>query len=467
MKIESFNDLLILIWKRRTLTLCIFLIVVIIVTVLNLMQPSVYEARGKLEVMTERQYSSLFANVTALKKETELKSEVESVRSRKVLRKAILRVRIHDIEQTARRRGEEPPQEIPPLTDSELNLIIQELKERLRVEPVEKSDIILVSVEDTDPARAAMFVNEIMAISIEMRSQYDEQESNQTYQFFDRQIKDATQNLRQAEDALDQFQKEHDLVDLEEQRRLALETVAHTSRELSQARSDMAGSKAEMEHLRRELSEQDEEILEARELHYNPMIKEIKIKLIDLEVQYNHLVQKYTPGHRELLNLEKEIARLREALAQESSTVVGLEKRAINRVYQSLSEDLALAESRYRSLNAQAGVLEREMALGQQLVQQIDSWTKILNRLRRNVGTAEDLYDIYVRKMEEARIAEERDRIGMALVRIVDEAGIPTESIRPRRMMNIILGILAGFFLGTAAALLAETWQSLRQQQSG
>ena len=79
-----------------------------------------------------------------------------------------------------------------------------------------------------------------------------------------------------------------------------------------------------------------------------------------------------------------------------------------------------------------------------------------LGELERQVKINEDNYQLYLKKMEEARISNAMDSQKLANISVVDPALPPLKPVKPKILLNIILSILLGGFASIGLAFSLE-----------
>ncbi len=72
------------------------------------------------------------------------------------------------------------------------------------------------------------------------------------------------------------------------------------------------------------------------------------------------------------------------------------------------------------------------------------------------MATNRENYELYRKKVEEAHVTEEMDRLKMANISVIQPAMVPPKPIKPRIALNILLGILLGSLAGLGFAFIAE-----------
>ena len=90
--------------------------------------------------------------------------------------------------------------------------------------------------------------------------------------------------------------------------------------------------------------------------------------------------------------------------------------------------------------------------------------------MQRQKKEAEENYQLYAKKREEARIADELDRQKITNVSIAEAPAVPRIPSSPNRPLNLILGFFVAAFLslGTvfSAELLGDTIHTPRQLEA-
>jgi len=76
--------------------------------------------------------------------------------------------------------------------------------------------------------------------------------------------------------------------------------------------------------------------------------------------------------------------------------------------------------------------------------------------LQRVKKEAEDNYQLYAKKREEARIADELDRQKITNVSIAEAAAVPQLPSSPNRPVNLLLGLFLAAFLSLGTVFTAE-----------
>ncbi|MBI5182956.1 MAG: polysaccharide biosynthesis tyrosine autokinase [Nitrospinae bacterium] len=79
--------------------------------------------------------------------------------------------------------------------------------------------------------------------------------------------------------------------------------------------------------------------------------------------------------------------------------------------------------------------------------------SQLLEKTKRELKVKEDIYNLLLEKEQEARLTEASE---VGNIRVIDPAIIPDKPIRPRKMVNTLLGGIVGVIFGVGFAFLSE-----------
>ena len=96
----------------------------------------------------------------------------------------------------------------------------------------------------------------------------------------------------------------------------------------------------------------------------------------------------------------------------------------------------------------------RPRPAGKEALEELESMAP--DDLKREVKQAEDNYQLYAKKREEARIADELDRQKITNVSIAEVATASQIPTSPNRPVNLMLGIVLAAFLSLGSVFSAE-----------
>jgi uncharacterized protein involved in exopolysaccharide biosynthesis len=185
------------------------------------------------------------------------------------------------------------------------------------------------------------------------------------------------------------------------------------------------------------------------------VIDEIKAKLFNLQLQERQLLNRYREDSTLVVNIRKEIKLAKDFLAQQEAEIKGKVKTG-NIVYQELEKEAIKAEADLNSQAARNAALKRQLSAVDGEIRDLDLRDKELQILKRDYTTNEKNYQSYLSRHEEARISEELNQQKMANINVIQAATVPEKPIKPKKLLNIVLGAILGALTGLGLAFFSE-----------
>lgn len=189
----------------------------------------------------------------------------------------------------------------------------------------------------------------------------------------------------------------------------------------------------------------------------NPVLREYRKRLYDLQVQREQLLQpgNFTEESDEVRDVDRQMASLKEQIA-------AAQKREYSIGDKSVSEDpnYAAALSGYVQSGANIVVAEESIRANQALLVRLQAEQRVLaerkgryEQLQRNLQSAVALHN----RIRESITAIDANRTTAApAADILDAARAPGAPISPKPLLNALMAVFLGLFLAIGAALLAE-----------
>jgi uncharacterized protein involved in exopolysaccharide biosynthesis len=469
----SVRDFAYLVFKRKYQIIGVFLATLIFTTVAIYLKPRDYTASATVYLV--RNLSPIAAvspstlNIVLDRKEV-LNSEVDLVTSKAVAERVadlllergsatpprprreppawLLRVR------AARMRVSEFVQTIgladPPPGPREA--LVAGLMQSIEAKPAVNSNFITISFTSADPQYAAQAVNAFTEVYLEQRLQLFKRPGLE--EFYTTQVERAAASLAEIEQRISELKAETGVITEDEQLRLLLQELSGLNDELNQVRGEaqeLAERKAALEE---RVNSQPDSMMASRVLQRNPNISDLEKKSIDLAAERALELNRFKPDSAVIHEIDRSIARIQAAAADEPETVVSSESLVQNTLRTTLLTDLYRTESDY------SGKLARERTLVAQIealvakIHEVDGNASELRRLSAEAANASKVYTTYVAQREDARIARETDP-GVTNVQVISHATAPARPTYPRSVM-ISLGAFLGLFMGFALAFVSE-----------
>lgn len=493
------REILYIVCKRKWLILSVFLLIFLGVAMSVMLAPRNYEASATLILKRERGELVLTPNHVAagnvnfrVNLDQDLRSETELLQRRSLLTQVVEAVGPQAVlrgtllsEQTAGSNGArdtvkllglgslqaaigtvKPALTIParvlgwlrpeePVTAADQAIV--SLRNRLKVIPLESSNLIKVTFTAEDPRFAALVLDLLMKSYLEQYART--RMTHGAADFFKQQMDGLSEALRQAEDSMQRFEAKQGITSLGRQREIYLTKAVERESTLQLTRSETRELEEKSRVLREQIENLPDTVRTAEEIRVSPVRDAMRAKLLDLEVERNKLLQKYMNGDRRVVDVEREIELLRERLLSEPPREYAKESYSANPLRNPLLQELINTEAQLIRTQVRSVNLERDMNDFYSRLSHVDQMAYERSRHERKVKMLEDSYLLYAKKYEEARAASAMDEnriVNVALAEPVQTAPRSGAGGQSQRQF-LFLGALVGLVSGVGGAFFRES----------
>lgn len=412
----SFFQYLRIIWARRWVVLGLAVLVAAAGTAFTLQLPKRYSAEASL-VFDVKPDPILGAMATP----AYLATQVEIFRSDKVAARAVQMLGV-DKSPSAVQQWREDTQAKIPLERYYAGL----LQRGLTVDPARNSNVLEVAFVSADPAFAAAAANAFSRAYIDISIEMKVEPARQYAGWFEDQSKTLRANLEAAQARLSKFQQDKGITASSERVSLEDARLDALNSQLASAQAERVDASTRQRNSGSELSP---------DVQQSGAVQGIKSQLSSAEGKLSEISSIVGANHPQRLQLEAQIATLRQQLAAEIRRVSG-GSSVVNRASsQKVEEIRAMAESQKRQVLALRA--ERDQ----------------ISVLQRDVETAQRAYESVSGRMTQLTLESQTTQ---ANVRVLSAAVEPLLPNSPKVMVNILGSIIGGFVLGGGVALLLE-----------
>ena len=224
---------------------------------------------------------------------------------------------------------------------------------------------------------------------------------------------------------------------------MLLKQIAEIETELAKNQGELNENAGRIRALKSQQSTGSEPGSMGQETDFNPQsMSVIRNKVSELKLQEEKLLGSYNEQSIPVVKIRQEIARAKQLLDKEEKTYHG---KAVSSISQNIS-----------ALKAKEASQQQHLTTYQAELNKINSAEMRLGELERQVKINEDNYQLYLKKMEEARISNAMDSQKLANISVVDPALPPLKPVKPKILLNIILSILLGGFASIGLAFSLE-----------
>lgn len=159
---------------------------------------------------------------------------------------------------------------------------------------------------------------------------------------------------------------------------------------------------------------------------------------------------------RNLLARQAELARAREVYRDGHPKVMMLvsELRNIQQsIHAELAKTVSALEQEYAVLLERERNLQSTIKLRENKLHEISDLLAQQTTVQSELQSSRDMYNVLATRAQEDQAS---GAVRYPLVRVVGSATVESKPVRPRRLLNVVLGVMVGLLSGTGLALLQE-----------
>jgi polysaccharide biosynthesis protein PslE len=445
----SLRDFLTVLFKHKSKIGTIFLVTVATVTIGSFLIPPVYEAKSSLLVKFGREYIYRpevgdKSPVISINQDETINSEINILKSRDLIEKVITTLKVENIYPEL---VESPPSKMTPIEAA-----ILKFEKILAVEGIKKSNVIEVYFQHKNPRIAARAINLLVDF---YKGKHLDVYSGLQSSFLEKQLTTYDQKLKQSENELEAFKQKNRVFSLDEQRSLFLKQRMELDTDLKNTSNHIDELQKRLSSLKSQMKVISEDKDRYTETERDKIIVEAKAKLLDLKLKERELLEKYKESNRLVMNVRREIELVTDFIRQQEEDITSKVK-TVNIVYQEVEKDALKTEADLNSQFAKVRTLRLQLSQVDREIQSINLNEKELVGLKREVSNNDKNYRTYVDKVEEARISDDMNVQKMANVSVIQAAAVPANPVKPKKALNILLGVILGAVSGLGFAFFSE-----------
>jgi uncharacterized protein involved in exopolysaccharide biosynthesis len=486
----SFRDFFYLLFRHKWKIIFFFLAVTITVTLGTFLAEEIYRSEAKLMVLIGRETVSLDPTATTgqvisgglgQSREIEINSEMEILKSRELAEKVVDAVGPKAILEGGEARTDKGT--LTPIHEKlrEILGLVKGVRKNLEsyftnlrlVKPVTDRDQAIINftqnfTAETQKANNILFLSyegpgvglsqDILAklINFYLEKHIVAHRTSGSYQFFNKQSDQFRNQVNRVEEELKELKSKTGVSSLDEQRRILMNRAGSLQQESEATQAAVAISRAKVKELKGKLAGLSP-ILVTQETKgtANNAADLMRSRLYELQLKEQELLSKYTPNSIPVKEIRRQIGEAQALLAKEEPTRTQV-TTGINTAYQELNLDLIKETANLSSLEAKIRVLDSQQEAARLELAQLNNTEVRMVGLQRELSLLEGKYRKYAENLEQTRIDQALLNNRISNISVVQAPMSFPQPVRPRKALNIALGIFLGVFGGIALAFFSE-----------
>ena len=446
------RDLLAPLARHRAALVLTFLAILGAAGLVAWLAPPAYEAEMLLLVRRERvdpvvsgDAESSFRQTATDISESELLSEIELLRSRDLLEQVVVDAGLHVPARFTDAAEEQAARESA----------VRRLQSRLEATPVRRTAMIRISYTAPDAQQAHR-------VLVQLQERYLDKHlavhrAPGTRQFFGEQVDRARSELHEAQRVLSEFARREQVIAPDIEKTALLQQLAAFESALAQAQADAADAGRRLAATESQLAgTPDRQVTAIRTGSNSTLIGQLKSRILEMELQRDEMLRKFTPAYPPVIQLEGQLALARAALEHAEQSPILDETTDQNPTHQWLRNEVARIRPERDALAARVAAISRTVEEYRDRARRLEEVSMEQQELTRRVSSAEDTYALYEQRQEEARIADALDTTRIANVTVADPPRVPQAPSEARRAVILWAGLFTAIAGGLAAAYVLD-----------
>lgn len=446
----TFYDLINTLRRKTWLVLLCLCGVLAPIIYYNQTSPPVYEAEASIVFEETKEPIPTFDFSQALYRKSFITNQIEEIKSR-TLSEEVANALPESVMRTFK---------IPNLHLSygftREKFVARRIRRSISAEPVRDTDIIKIKTQANDPMFAAIIANTVTDVLKERRLKIKREEISGVRKFIEVQLETVREQLLKAEQNLRDFKEKNRVTSLDQESEELLRRMTEAEVLYNEAKTEREKTGQRLDYVHKKIAEQRKEIVPSITGITSPWAHKLKSQLVELEVQYSTLqIQDYPEDHPQLIRLKEQIDQTKQSLTKEMLKIAEGENiiEPLSQIQNFLEESVSLGVDLH-TYRAKEDALKKIVDGYDKKLQTLPEKELQLAQLTRAREVNNSIYMMLMERGEEARITEAGK---ISNIRVIDLAEPPELPVRPRKRLNLILGIIVGLTVGIGLAFFTES----------
>ena len=484
----SLRDVCHVLFRHKRMIVIFFLAVVITVTLGTFLVSEIYRSEARIMVRVGRESVTLDPTATTGQvisvgqaRENEVKSELEILKSQELVEKLVDAIGpaafLDDPNEASGENGAGGSPEsafkqtveklrtafkgvtgllgslsLNPMSDRDKAIIA--VTKGLEIEALKNSDVIAVSFEAKGRKLARGTLEKLIALYLDKHIAV--RRTAGSYEFFDQQTRQVQTGLARAEEDVRELKNRTGIASLDEQRKVLLKRIGDLEQDSETTESALAASKAKVETMEKTLAGLPR-TLTVQETTGNPNqgADLMRARLYELQLKEQDLLSKFTETSKPVQEVRRQITEAQTLMNGEEHSRTQVTK-GLNESYKQVEVVLLNEKATLSSLQAKAREQRKQLAAARGELGTINDSETRLTHVQREMGIQEANYRKYTEKLEQARIDQALEIGKISNISVVQQATTPVKPVRPKKLLNLALGLMLGIFGGIGLAFFSE-----------
>ncbi|HXZ33152.1 MAG TPA: polysaccharide biosynthesis tyrosine autokinase [Terriglobales bacterium] len=435
----SLGEIWLKIWKRRVAASLFAAGIFLAVTLYTFLKKPVYESVAQMRVDSSQQGSLGLEDLLSQKladsdaEGGRLQTELTILQSAPVSMQVIKNLDLGHREDFAGKKLMAKVTAIDPIKMDPLSRekLLIKFHDAEKLEVLPKTRVIEIRFQNPDPKLAADTVNAIVDAYLQRNFDVKYQGAVQVSEWLSKQMEDLKTDAALAEQRLAEFQKQNNILGTDENNNIVIDRLRHLNSQLADAEGDRIVKEARF----RLASSGNPELVAA--VVPSVTLQALRTQETDLKSQYAQLDAKFGSGFPRVQELQAQLKRLDQTIADE-----------VSNVGQRLHDEFLAAQN-------SESLLRQQFELQKQEAFNLNASAVQFATLKHEVESSQGLSDTLQLKLKEAGLMA---GLASADISIVSRGMVGARPVFPKKTLMLPLGFLISIFGGLVFVFVLESF---------
>lgn len=310
--------------------------------------------------------------------------------------------------------------------------LAESLMGAIKVSPIRLTRLVDIRYSDKDPNAAADTVNALFDAFVDMSIETKYAATEQASEFLTNQIKSIKKEIESAQQQLQRYGAEKNIVALSDKETTTIEKLAALNSALTEATIDRVKKETYYDEVKIASPDYIPETMG------NQLIQRLRETYVGLSRDYQKKAETYKPDYPEMVRLKSELDTTRRALETETQSFI-----------KGTYSDYQAALKKENSLTDVFNKQKQEALL-------LNSNAIAYNSLKNEIDNKKNLLESLMTRQSETDVSARLRGLRTSNVRVVDTARVPVAPSSPNIKRNLLLALFLGLFGGIGLAFLME-----------
>jgi len=432
--------------KRKWMVMACIAGIFAATAIASLRQTPIYEARGSIAVTKADSSSLTFKDsvpVVDYMDPSDLDTEVRILQSDLLALQVVRQLNLDKRPEF----GGQPDLKQPNLVADPLQgdsarttALLGGFKGSLRVSLIPNTRIIEIHYRSADQHLAASAVNTLVSTYIEQNFKTKFESTMQASDWLSKQLVDLQMKVETSQEKLVRYQKEHEILGIDEKQNITTEKLDELNKELTAAESD----RMQREAAYRQTQSTDPEAVAAAITSDSTgtgnstgtgLIDKLREQQANLKIQIADLSTQFGPAYPKVAQLNNQLKEIDRQFQSET-------RKAVDHL-----------RGQYQASLQRENMLHDAFTKQKQQANKLNESAIEYSLLRRDAETYRTLYEGLLEKLKEAGVTA---GLRSNNIKILDAARVPTTPVEPNIPRNLLFALVLGITSGVGLAFLLE-----------